>query len=220
MQIDYTKSNWRYLTGHFRDREEDVVAGTVFYRVLSRTSAFIEYGHRKITYSDKTLDLDSTAGILQAGLTWDVAARTKGTIKAGLEQKDFKSSARGNVSRMVGSADVRQGFTKDTSLVLAAERSIHEPDIPGSNYFISTGAYAELTHRLVTMLSVAVRGAYVLDDDTSRIDRTSIGGICLKYRAKDWLEFSADYNVHVRHSNILGNDYTEHSSIIKADFSL
>jgi hypothetical protein len=220
LQIDYTKSDWRYLTGHFRDREEDLVAGTVFYRVLSRTSVFIEYGYRKIAYSDETLELDSTVGTLQGGLTWDVTARTKGTIKAGMARKDFKSSARGNTSTMVGSADVRHDFSKDTTLVLTAERTINEPDIASINYFVSTGAYVELTQRLVTTLFAVVRGAYVLDDDTSRTDRTSLGLAGLKYRVKDWFEFAADYNWHVRNSNISGNNYTEHSAIITVNFSL
>lgn len=220
LQIDYTRSNWRYVTGHFRDREEDLVAGTVFYRVMSRTSVFIEYGYRKIAYSDETLGFNSTVGTLQGGLIWDIAARTKGTIKAGLAQKDFKWTTKGNPSEMIGSADVRHVFSKDTTLILTAQRSINEPDSASIDYFVSTGGYVELTQRLVTTLSAVVRGAYVLDEDTSRTDRTSFGGAGLKYRAMDWLEFTSDYNLHVRNSNIPGNDYTEHSAIITVNVSL
>ena len=144
LQIDYTRSNWRYVTGHFRDREEDLVAGTVFYRVMSRTSVFIEYGYRKIAYSDETLGFNSTVGTLQGGLIWDIAARTKGTIKAGLAQKDFKWTTKGNPSEMIGSADVRHAFSKDTTLVLTAQRSINEPDSSSIDYFVSTGGYGRV----------------------------------------------------------------------------
>jgi len=220
IHIDYTKSNWRYLTGHFRDREEGQLAGAVFQRVLPRASLFIEYGRRNIAYSEETLELDSSVDTMQAGATWDFSAWSKGTIKAGLARKNFTSSTRTGGTIKVGSADVRHNFTSDMTIVLTAQRSMNEPDIPGGNYFMSTGGFADVTQRLGTKLSAVVRGAYVQDNNTARIDRTSLGGVGLRYRAMDRLEFAVDYNRHKRQSNILGNDYTEQSSLITVNVSL
>ncbi len=219
-QLGYGKTAWRFITSHFRDREEDQLAGAIFYRVLPKTSLFVEYGHRKIAYSEETSDLDSMVGTAQAGLTWDLSARTKGTLKAGLAMKDFTSSAKTDGTVKVGSADVIHNFTSDTTLVLTAQRSLNEPDLPGSNYFTSTGGYLELTQRFLQKFAAVVRGAYVQDNNTARVDRTSLDGVGLKYRAKAWLEFAADYNRHIRSSNIPVNDYTEHSAVIMANFSL
>ncbi|MCK9418598.1 MAG: outer membrane beta-barrel protein [Nitrospirae bacterium] len=220
IHLDYTKSNWRYLTGHFRDREEGELSGAVFYRVLPRASVFIEYGRRNIAYSEDTLELDSSVDTMQAGATWDFSTWSKGTIKAGLARKNFTSSTRTNGTVKVGSADVRHNFTSDMTIVLTARRSMNEPDIPGGNYFITTGGYAEFTHRFIKEWAYVFRGATVHDLYFSRTDRTILGGIGLRYQAKDWLEFAVDHNWQGRHSSIPGNNYTEHSSIIMVNVSL
>ena len=120
----------------------------------------------------------------------------------------------------VGSADLRHDFTSNTTVVLTARRSMNEPDTAGSNYFISTGGYAELTQRFMQTWAAMVRWGYVQDNNTARIDRTTLSGASLRYRAKDWLEFAVDYNQHKRQSNIQVNDYTEQSSLITMNASL
>jgi len=104
--------------------------------------------------------------------------------------------------------------------VLTAQRSQNEPSLTGISYFISTGAYAELTQRFVQKWAAVVRGAYVHDLYFVRTDRTALSGAGLRYRATDRLEFAVDYNRHKRQSNIQGNDYTEQSSIITVNVSL
>ena len=164
--------------------------------------------------------LDSTVGTLQAGLTWDISSRSKGTLKAGLAQKNFSSSTEPNRTVKVGSADVRHDFTSDTTVVLTAQRSLNEPNIQDMTYFISTGAYADLTQRFSQKWAVVVRGAAVQDIYFIRTDRTALGVVGLKYRAKDWLELAADYNWRSRHSDVPANNYTEHSAVIMVSASL
>jgi len=219
-RLDYALSTWRFDTEGFRDRDENGIIGAVFYHVIPKTWLFIEYGGRNIAYSDKTLDLDSTVSTLQAGLTWDISSRSKGTIKAGLAQKNFTSSTKTDGTVKVGSADVRHDFSSDTTVVLTAARSLNEPNIQGMDYFISTGGYADLTQRFLQKWAVMVRGAAVQDTYFTRTDRTTLGGLGLKYRTKDWLEFAVDYNWRSRHSDMPENDYTEHSAIIKVSASM
>ncbi len=219
IQIDYSKANWGYVTDHFRDHDEDLIAGTFFYQVLSRTSAFIEYGHRKFTYTVEAADFDSKEDTVQAGLTWDLSARTRGTIKAGLAHKDFTSSTRRDVTLIVWSADVRHDLTSDTTVVLTARRSPNEPNRPDIDYFISTGFYAELTHHFLKEWAAVFRGAQVTDAYSAlKADRTFLGGAGLTYKAMDWIEFAVDYNWHQRNSSILGK-YVEHSTGVTANIS-
>ncbi len=219
IQIDYTKANWGYVTDHFRDHDEDLIAGTFFYQVLSRTSAFIEYGHRNFTYTEEAADFDSKADTVQAGLIWDLSARTRGTIKAGLAHKDFTSSTRRDVTVIVWSADVRHDLTSDTTVVLTARRSLNEPNRPDIDYFISTGFYAELTHHFIKEWAAVFRGSQVTDAYSAlKADRTFLGGAGLTYKAMDWIEFAVDYNWHQRNSSILGK-YVEHSTGVTANIS-
>ncbi len=220
IQIDYTKSNWGYVTDHFRDRDEDLIAGTVFYQVFAGTSAFIEYGHRKFDYTEEGVDLDSKADTVQAGLAWDISVRTRGALKAGFTRKNFTSSNRKDVTVNVWSADVRHDFTGDTTVVLTARRSLNEPNRPGIDYFTSTGGYAELTQRVNEDWAAVLLGAYVTDDFTAaKVDRTFLGGAGMTYKANDWLDFAVDYNWHQRNSSLL-DKYVEHSTIITANISL
>jgi hypothetical protein len=218
--VDYGMSTWRFDTAKFRDRDENGLAGTVSYKVLPKTWLFMEYGGRNIAYSDKTLDLDSTVSTLQAGMIWDISSRSKGSIKAGLARKNLTSSAKTDGTVKVGSVDVRHDFTKDTTVVLTAARSLNEPNIQGMNYFISTGGYADLTQRFLQKWAVMIRGAAVQDNYSIRTDRTTLGGIGFKHRTKDWLEFAVDYNWRSRHSDDPGYNYTEHSAIIKVSASM
>jgi hypothetical protein len=218
--LDIGRSTWRFVNEHFRDRAEDQVVGAVLYQLVRQATVFIEYGQRKIAYVDDALDLDSAVGTTQAGLSWDFSARSKGTIKAGVAHKNFSSSTQSSGTVKVGSADVRHEFASDTTIELTARRSMNEPDIPGSVYFISTGAYAELTQRIIPQWSAVVRGAFVQDLYFSRTDRTSLGGVGVRYQANDWLGVAVDYNRNKRNSNVQGNEYTEQSSIVMVSVSL
>jgi hypothetical protein len=220
IQVGYTKSNWGYLTDHFRDRDEDLISGTFFYQALSRMSTFIEYGHRNFAYTAEGVDLDSKADTVQAGLTWDISPQSSGTLKAGLVRKDFTSSTKRDVTVYVWSADVRHDFTSDTMVVLTAQRSLNEPNLPNIDYFISTGIYAELTHRIVSDWAAVFRGAYVIDDYSAlKDDRTFLGGTGLTYKAKDWIELAVDYNWHQRNSSIR-EKYVEHATTFTVNFLL
>ena len=220
IQIGYTKSNWRYLTDHFRDRDEDLISGTFFYQVFSRMSAFIEYGHRNFDYTVEGVDLDSKADTAQAGIAWDISPRSRGTLKAGVERKDFTSDTRRDVTAYVWSADVRHDLTSDTTVVLTAQRSLNEPNMSSIDYFISTGIYADLTQRIVSDWAAVFRGAYVTDDySSSKVDRTYLGGAGLTYKAKDWMTFAVDYDWHQRNSSIL-QKYVEHATMLTVNILL
>lgn len=228
IQVDYAKSLWRFQTSGFRNRDEELVSGYFYYRLLSKTSAFIEYDRKNVVFSQSTPDLDNTADSILAGITWEITARSKGTVKVGTIKKNFTSDAQGDFRGWVGYADVHHDFTDNTSIMLNGQRTVNETNLPGNRYFITTGAYAELTHRFLRRLSGVVRGSYGQDeysdpvppDTTVRIDRTLLEGFGLKYAMKDWLEFAVDYNRRERRSNLPVNDYNEHSYIATANIAL
>ncbi len=233
VQLDYSKSLWRFQTSTFRNRDEGFFSGYFYYRFLPKTSAFIEYDHKQVVFSQSSLDLDNNVDSLLAGLTWEISARSKGTVKGGMIKKDFTSPTQGDFKGWTGYADVHHDFTDNTSILLNGQRTVNETSLLGNRYFITTGVYAELTHRFVRKLSGVVRGSYGIDNyadpvvtdpitnaSTVRTDRTLFGGLGLKYKMKDWLEFAVDYNARERRSNIPVNDYNEHSYILTANISL
>lgn len=227
VELDYGKSNWRFKTSDFRNRDEDLVSGYFFYRFLRKTSAFIEFDHKQVAFTQPALDLDNSVNSLQLGLTWEISARSKGTVKGGTISKDFKSPALADFNGWTASADVHHDFTDNTSVFLSGQRIVNETNLLGSRYFLTTGAYAELTHRFVRRLSGVARASYgedrysdVIPPDTAvRLDRTTLGGVGLKYLVKDWLELALDYNRRGRRSDIPLNDYNEHAYVLTASGS-
>lgn len=230
IQLDYSKTLWHFKTSGFRNRDEGLVSGYFYYRFLPKTSAFIEYDLKNVVFSQSTptFDVDNKVASFLAGLTWEISKRSKGTVKVGATKKEFKSGAGGDFSGWTAYADVHHDLTENTSILLNGQRTVNETTLIGDRYFITTGASAELTHRLLRRLSGVVRSSYGQDDysdpippdTTTRKDRTLLAGAGLKYVMKDWLEFAVDYNHTERRSNIAVNDYNENSYILMANISL
>lgn len=228
LQIDYSPTIWRFETSNFRNRDEGLVSGYVYYNFLPKTSVFLEYDRKNVVYSQKTLELDSTESGILAGLAWEISARSKGMIKGGAVRKDYRHSAKKDFEGLALSADVRHEFTANTAVLLNGQRKVNETSLPGSRYFTTTGAYAELTRKIRRKLAGFVKGSLGEDkysdvvppDTTVRVDRSAMTGGGLRYTMKDWLAFGLEYSNRTRHSNITVNNYNEHATMITADVSL
>jgi len=227
VQIDYASTIWRFDTSEFRDRAEGLVSGYFYYRFLPMTSAFIEYDRQIVAYSQNTPGLDNTADSVHLGLTWEISARSKGTIKGGTIKKDFKSPDKPDLKNWTYSADVRHELTANTSIQVAGQRTVYETTLTGNRYVITTGVFTELTHRFFRKLFGVVRGSYGQDrfsdaispSSTIRADDTTMGGAGIKYQPKDWLGFALDYSSRSRRSNLPENDYVEHTGVVTANMS-
>ncbi len=224
LQIDAGKSSWDFIQSPFRDRDEKFASGYLYYRVMPKTSVFLEYDRRKIVYDDETLGLDSTVSTEQAGIAWEITEKSKGTIKGGLLQKDFESPIYQDFRGWTGSVDLTHAFSEDTSVYLVSQRTVNEANVLGTSYYVTTGVYGEFTQRLVRKLAVVARGSYGKDtfsnpvppETITREDKTSTAGGGLKYDLWEWFQLEADYLYRSRNSNIPVDSYREHEYIIKA----
>lgn len=227
VQFDYTATSWNFMTSNFRDREEGLVSGYIYYRFLPKTSAFMEYDRKMVDFTPVTTTLDNTMDTLSLGVTWDVTGRSKGTIKAGRTAKDFEDPAEKDFTVWTWSVLVNHSFSDLTSVKVIGSRNVNETNFSGTSYFITTGAYADLTHRFASKMAFLLRGSYGTDrysnavapSTTVREDKTNMVGAGLKYFMKDWLEFGADYNKRNRDSNIDVNDYRETQYVLSANMS-
>jgi hypothetical protein len=228
VQVDYGRTDWRYLTSSFRNRDEDLVSGYFFYRFLPKTSVFVEYDFKKVSFVDGSLELDNTVGSALLGLTWEMSESSKGTVKAGTLAKDFSDKAKGSVSTWTGAVDVRHAFSERTAVTLGGSRVVNETSLLGNRYYITTGLSAELTHRFLSKLTGALRGTYGTDDyadalaagEDARRDRTTTAGAGVTYKMHDWISLGLDYGLKDRRSNQSANDYTEHSTLLSVNIAL
>jgi len=228
VQLDYTRTTWDFDTSTYRSRDEDLVAAYLFYRFLPKTSAFVEYNYKNIEYDEQTSDLDNTVNSVFLGLMWDITANTKGTIKGGYNRKDYAAHGVSSLSTWGASIDIDHAFSDYTSMKIVGQRVINEATLLGTSYFVTTGAFAEVTHKFTYKISGVARASYGVDDFSNAIppdikarkDRTVLGGFGLKYKFTDWLEFIIDYNYRDRNSNIDFYDVTENTYSVGVNFVL
>jgi hypothetical protein len=227
VQVDYTVTSWNFVTSNFRDRDEKLVAGYIYYRFLPKTSTFIEYDRKMVDFTLATTTLDNYMDTLSLGFTWDIDGSSKGTIKAGRTAKDFEDPAEKDFTVWTWSVKVNHNFSDLTTATIIGSRDVNETNFSGTSYFITTGAYADLTHKFASKMAFVVRGSYgtgvysnaVAPSTTVREDKTNMLGAGLKYFMKDWLEFGADYNKRNRDSNINVNDYRETLYILSTNLT-
>ena len=228
LEFVYAKSFWAFLESPFRDRDEDLFSAYLYYRFLPKTSAFLEFDRKNVTFDDRSLGLDNRVNSGQLGLTWEMSEKSKGTIKGGRLEKDFESGSLQDFRGWTGSIDFNHEFSDYTSLRLLAERTVNETKLLGSRYYITRGGYGEFSFRLIRHVSAVLRGSYGVDafsdaippDTVVRQDRTLLEGIGLRYTIRDRLIFDAGYDRRVRRSNIPVNGYNEHSYTISAGIFL
>jgi hypothetical protein len=227
VQFDYTKTSWNFMTSNFRDRDEDLIAGYIYYRFLPKTSAFVEYDRKMVDFTQVTTKLDNAMDTLSLGITWDIDESSKGTIKAGRTAKDFEDPAEKDFTVWTWSVKVNHIFSDLTTVNVIGLRNVNETNFSGTSYFITTGAFADLTHKFASKMAFVVRGSYgtdvysnaVFPETLVREDKTKMLGAGLRYTMKDWLEFGADYNKRNRDSNINVNDYQETQYVLSANMS-
>lgn len=228
IQMDYTRTSWNFMLSDYRDRNEDLVGTYFYYRFMPKTSAFVEYDWKNVAYDQEVNGLDSRVHSGFLGLTWEMSASTRGTVKGGYMQKKFDAAGKEDFGTWGASADISHAFSDYSSLKIIAMREVNESSALGTRYFVTTGAFAEYTHKLTYKISAVARASYGVDDysnaiapDTeARSDKTFLGGAGLKYQMRDWLEFVLDYNYRNRNSNIPVNDLKQNTYSLTANFAL
>jgi hypothetical protein len=219
-QVSYAMSGWTFQNDYFRNHDENLATGAVYYRILHKTSAFVELDHKSVTYTQSAWNLDSTENAAYAGLAWDASPHAHGTVKAGLLTKDFKSSAYKDGTVKVGAADMKYDFGGHTELTMLAQRSVNETNVLGMPYSITTAGFGEVKHMFVPKFSGVARASFVEDSGEGQVERTTLVGAGLKYKVRSWLEFALDYNQTQRGSAAQAREFTEHSSMLMANMSL
>ncbi len=229
-QMDYTRTNFDFSTAEtqFRNRSEDLIAAYLYYRFMPKTSAFVEYDFKNVVFDEKTDGLDNQVQKPLLGVKWEISELTKGIAKVGYLFKDFESKKTDNVDTWTASLELDQVVTDCSSIKVVGLREVNEPNVEGTIYYITTGAFAEYTHKLADKLSGVVRGSYGKDEYTNaagttgaeRNDNTFLGGVGLKYQMKDWLEFALDYNHLDRDSNINQYDLNDNTTSLNVNFVL
>jgi len=200
--------NNREIT-EFADLDTSMLSGTFYYRVAPKTSLLFEVSQANLDYRASTSDLDNTERRYLAGVTWDATAKTSGTVKLGLLQKDFKDAGRSDFSGFSWEAAGRWSPLSYSHLDLGTSRAATDPSGLG-NYIVTRQMSARWTHDWTPR--VRSEASAMLANDSynglERGDRRNQFGLKLDYKFQRWLRVGAEFDFARRNSSIDSYDYT------------
>ena len=219
--IDYSNASL-----DFQDRMDNGVTGDFYYSITPKTSLVAEGVYRDVHHYQDTPEanrLNSNEYWAMAGVTWDITAKSTGTVKVGYEWKDFKSG-RKNFDSPVYQVNIDHKFTAKTAMRLEGLRQANETDDPRVDYYTVTSGSLSLFYNPLTKLELkpyvsAVNDLYsgelTVDGDTARrSDLLISAGIDVTYRMNKWVSFAVGYRHTKRSSNLTFYDYTDNLAAV------
>lgn len=219
--IDYSNASL-----DFQDRMDNGVTGDFYYHITPKTSLVAEGVYRNVHHYQDTPEanrLNSNEYWAMAGVTWDITAKSTGTVKVGYEWKDF-GAGRKNFDSPVYQVYIDHKFTAKTAVRLEGLRQANETDDPRVDYYTMTSGSLSLFYNPLTKLELkpyisAVNDLYsgelTVDGDTARrSDLLISAGIDFTYRMNKWVSFTVGYKHTKRSSNLTFYDYTDNMAAV------
>jgi len=223
LSADYTHLDLNYADNArngFRDRKDDTYGGTVYYKFLPKTSALVQYEFTATNFDENNpalLSVDNNAQRGYLGLTWDITARTEGTVKGGYVRKNYKESDITNFGGGILSIDLKQELSQRTSLQFDAVRDVKESNIVTEPYYLTLGGRVAMLHKIHPKVSLKLKTGFSRDQypnaippaTRARMDDTWNAGGGLEYAMQPWLSWGLGYDFTQRRSNLSGFGYVD-----------
>jgi hypothetical protein len=230
--IDYKLSDQKY-----RDQFNNAGTLTLFYQLMPKTSALVEGSYKRVVHDNPNVDAAAgqTPGLnrlfnsneywARAGLTWNITAKSTGTIKGGYEWKIFDNHESKSFRSPIFEVDIDHHFTAKTAIKLTGLRQAFETDEVGASYYTDTTGAIQLSYKPVTKIEITPRGSYSYDKysqstvfngiDATRKDGLWNAGIDVTYSMNKWITVGLGYTHSNRASNFTVYDYTDNLAMVK-----
>lgn len=212
IQAGADRSELRYQNNQqeFRDRNDDRVHGRVFYNISPRTSVFAGASLTEVTYLDRLDNLDSEELTYEAGVRWDVTAKTTGSVSVGQTEKDFDDPSREDAGATTLAGRVSWSPRTRTTFNVYGSKQFEETTSVEDDFFVSELIGTSVRQALGNRWHADMYINRTTDDyESDREDEILDYGIGLDYEFREWLSIGARYSRVERDSNVPGNDYED-----------
>lgn len=233
VSLDYTNMLLNYADdaqNGFRDRIDNTVGGTIYYKFLPKTSALLEYTYTATSFDEENPGPIGNTGVTNIkmnnkdqrgylGLKWDITARSQGTVKVGYSRKDYQESGLDNFQGGVVSIGLGHELTQRTLLKFDAIRDVQESNVVNQSYYLTTGGRLVLNHNIHPKVSFKMNAGFSRDqypDDMTigtetrkRVDDTWDLGGGFEYRIQQWLKLGLGYDHSQRRSTFSDFGYVD-----------
>lgn len=212
--LDYQNSEYEVY-----DRDEDIVDGTVFYRIFQRISLLGEVEYRWIDYDQEGGPRYDGEGLgAYLGVTGQITPKMIALVKGGYQQRDY-DGPREDFDGFSFGIDLVHRCTETLFVNIGASREAVESTFATNNYFASTQARAGLEKLIGPKVSVDLSGFYANSDyPEATVYEGGVGErdddiwgvtVGVKYRIQPWLTTRLWYTHEERNSNQNTYDYED-----------
>lgn len=212
--------NNRAVTETF-DLDTSTLAGRFFYRVMPKTSLVFEARNTWNDYVSSASLNDNTYAKLLAGMSWDVSAKTTGSVKLGRAYKRFSSD--GRVDTSANSWEAQLVWTPLTYSAVRVQTAQDIVDSTGLGNFTNTRSLtAGWDHKWASYFTSSLSGTYVQakydgvnrDDDVVNLGLGVYRELGYNFRA------GVSHNYTKRNSNLQQFDFTRNVTMFTLEFVL
>jgi len=221
--LDREYQNFRSVT-EGRDDTEVTLGAVFYYQIMPKTSLLFEARNKDIDYDlDPANSLDNETRKYFVGATWEGTAKTTGTVKVGVSEKDFDSASRKDVTSSSWEASVRWAPRTYSVVDISTSRSAAEST--GNGNFIDTKSYnVNWNHAwsdiVNTDLGLGLTNETYEGAADGREDDTTSVNMGLNYDMRRWLTFGLNYTYSDIDSNLANTDYSKNLVMLTINASL
>ena len=210
LQLDYSNYDLSYDDEpvQYRDRNDNSFGASVFYQFWPKTSLFLEYDHADIKFDSGTIN-DNSENRYFGGVTWEMTAKSKGTLKLGFIEKDFDSPAVADQDGFSLELQTQHNITAKQAIQANGYRRFHESDLVGASSFLSTGIDISFLQRFTEKWSGTFNLFYERNEYSGVTRDDDFYGIspAIRFKPKRWLFFDLGYYYFRNNSDNLTFDY-------------
>jgi hypothetical protein len=196
--------------------------GQFRFRVLARTSTFLEYVYSATDYETETRARveNNYSNRINAGITWDITAKTRGIVRGGYIARNYYAIDQEEGTLYV-SADISHEITSRTIFTLRGLRSIFDTSKADNNLrfgtsYVSNQFIAGLRHTY-RKFTGSIAGDYLHDRylqdglaaGKKRRDNVVRGSVGIDYHMQRWIKLGVKYRYTNLNSNFDTEDYVE-----------
>lgn len=215
LEVDAFGTNKRYLNNRETMDKADVdslgLAGRFFWRIMPKTSAFLDLRHTEYEYKESTALLDSKENSYLAGLTWNTTAATTGSLRIGHTTRDYKE--RSDFSGLSWETGVTWKPLTYSIFNFSAMRNVSDTVAGTSsnvgNYILNSTYEARWNHEWRHNLNSSLGWRHIQSDyeGIDRKDTQDVISADLYYKFRPQVDIGLEMNWTDRRSNLDQFDY-------------
>ena len=223
--VRYDYQNFKDFT-QYREYEADTYGSTFFWKVGNKTDALFEVRAIDTDYDDTNPadpagSLDSDEMNYMVGMEWDATAKTTGSVRVGMYDREYDSGARGDEDGFHWEVDLTWKPRTYSQVLLETRRRSQETN--GLGDYIDTKEFELGWDHKWTLRAKTHLGFLVAEDDYSGADRTDDRyevEASYRHELRRWFDLGIGYRYEDRDSDIRTLDYNQNLFFIEANLSL